>query len=285
MAERTVEKNGIEFVVTEEYTEADIERVQQKSKAMMKTIIDILNKHNIDYMVAHGTLLGMIRHQGFIPWDDDCDLFLFDWQYARAIELLRRELPPDMMVHNRRTDPIYWPMWTKIRDIHSDTYETLWEMDRKFRYHGICIDLLRVTPSSEGEYRYGKLRDQWIRKRRNAKKKFAAIRSRKKKVKAAIKYPLRVLRFHYKIHKYDRLCKKYDKKLLIANKGTVIEGAFDYDATFPLKEYEFEGITVKGPKDPDKILRGLYGNYMELPPLESRRSHYSRVEFLDGFTI
>ena len=123
MAERTVEKNGIEFVVTEEYTEADIERVQQKSKAMMKTIIDILNKHNIDYMVAHGTLLGMIRHQGFIPWDDDLDIVMLRPAYNRFLAVASDELSANKYFVQAEFSS-HWPMYfSKLRKNHTACLE------------------------------------------------------------------------------------------------------------------------------------------------------------------
>lgn len=275
----THESAELKFVTTEEYPEQDVKRVQQKSLELLEKIIAIFNENNIDYMIAHGTLLGYVRHHGkYIPWDDDCDLFVFDWCYARAVELLRRNLPDDMVVHNRRTDPIYWPTWTKIRDMHSDTYESLWTIDRKLKYHGICIDLLRATDMTAGEYRLAKETErynQWNEKcRKAAGAGYVSKKTRLKQLflKACFKMKRIGLRF---LAAFNR------KRLIIANYGTVIEGSFPYKAVFPLKDGIFEGVHVKVPCNPDGVLKGLYGNYMEIPPLEKRLPHFSRVEFLD----
>ncbi len=270
----------LDFITTEKYTKEDVKRVQTTSVALMSKIVSIFDEHNIEYIVAHGTLLGLIRHEGkFIPWDDDCDLFVFDWCYPRAIEILRRELPHDMIVHNKRTDPIYWCKWTKIRDMHSDAEESLWKIDRKFRYHGICIDLLRATPSTVGEYK--KL--VFERKLEMRRKKIAKKKKSKKKTPL-----LRIIRwaigniYYGLIHIYYKIMCHFNKsKIIIANKDTVIETTFKQKDVFPLKRYVFEGVSVLGPKNPDGVLKSMYGDYMKLPPLEKRLPHFSEVQFFD----
>ena len=71
------------------YTQEDIRKVQQCLLRMAKEIAGVLEGNGIQYFIAYGTLLGAVRHQGFIPWDDDLDFYLFDDSYDRAIELLR----------------------------------------------------------------------------------------------------------------------------------------------------------------------------------------------------
>lgn len=275
-----IQKEQLDFVTTEEYTKEDVKRVQNISVELLKKIVAIFDKHNIEYIVAHGTLLGLIRHAGsFIPWDDDCDLFVFDWCYPRAIEILRRELPEDMIVHNRRTDPIYWCKWTKIRDAYSDAEESLWKIDSKFKYHGICIDLLRVTPSTMGEYnkllferKYNKRRAK-ITKKRNSKKK--------KPLKRIIRWKLADYYYDFKKWFYNVMSRINKKEIFIANKDTVIEAMFERKDVFPLKKYVFEGVEVLGPQNPDGVLKSLYGNYMQIPPYEKRKPHFSKVDFGD----
>lgn len=271
---------SIEFITTEEYPKEDVQRCQQKSKEMMKVIIDIFDRYGIDYMVAHGTLLGLIRHHGFIPWDDDCDLFVFDEHYARAIELLRRELPNDMVVHNRRTDPIYWPIWTKIRDVYSDTEESLWKIDQKFRFHGIAIDLLRVKTFRNGKF---KVRKRWAKLRSDVKRSKKVLLSSEKFLRKCKHFLLMV----WNCCRYIGLqvIRQIDRrKILCANYNTVIETVFWYKDVFPLRknEFDFDGIPVTAPKNTDKVLRSLYGDYMELPPLEKRLPHFSKVTFFDS---
>ena len=273
-------KDGIEYYTSEEYGVEDIQRCQKRSVEMMAVVVDIFERHKIDYILAHGTLLGLIRHNGFIPWDDDCDLFVFDWDYARAIELLRRELPEDMIVHNRRTDPIYWPKWTKIRDLYSDTYESLWKIDRKFRYHGICVDVLKVTVMNRAKYINAKEIKELKKKIKKRKAKSSKIKVYKHPYKYSRNFAGRI-RDTRRLHKLQEEAKTSEEKICVGNKGTIIECAFDYKDVFPVQKMVFEGVEVAVPNNPDGVLRSMYGDYMKLPELEDRKSHFDKVIFFD----
>ena len=273
-------KEGVEFYLSPDYNEEDLIRTQLRSVEMMSIIVDIFERHGIDYILAHGTLLGLIRHNDFIPWDDDCDLFVFEWDYARAIELLRRELPDDMIVHNRRTDPIYWPKWTKIRDLYSDTYESLWKIDRKFRFHGICVDVLKVTVVNKSSYcnsdEIGSLEDRI--KRRDKKHRAA---SGIKRFTSLPRYLAGKSRDQKRLSILKNEAASSGEKLCIGNKGTIIECSFDYDDVFPVKKMVFRGVEVAVPNNPDGVLRSMYGDYMSMPPLEDRKPHFEKVIFYD----
>ena len=275
--------NGVEFYISDSYGIEDIKKVQKKSVEMMQVVVNIFERHNVAYVLAHGTLLGLIRHNGFIPWDDDCDLFVFDWDYARAIELLRRELPFDMIVHNRRTDPIYWPKWTKIRDLNSDTYESLWPIDRKFKYHGICVDILKVTIVNKNKVAYPKelAKIKALKKRINERNDDYRKSS---KFQYRLSYPIRYM-VNFKDKRALKKIKKKlysdDVKMCIANKDTIIECSFEYDDVFPTKKLVFEGVEVAVPNKPEKVLKSMYGDFMKLPDIEDRKPHFDKVVFFN----
>ncbi|MGI6220694.1 MAG: LicD family protein [Coriobacteriales bacterium] len=263
-------EDGTEFYLSKEYGLADLQRTQDRSVEMMKVIVDIFEKNCIDYCLAHGTLLGLVRHGDFIPWDDDVDLFVFDNDYARAIQALRRFLPQDMVVHNKRVDPIYWPPWTKIRDVGSDTYESLWVIDRRMKYHGICVDILHVTPArklpkQEDETgKRGGLRGLFSKKEPEPQAMAADEEQRDYEPLGFGEYP-----------------SVGQGLTCIANMDTVIECTFDYDDVFPTKKAVFRGIEVAVPNNPDGVLSSMYGDYMRLPDLEDRKPHFDRVTFFD----
>ena len=271
-------EQGIEFYLSKDYGEEDLRLCQEKSVEMMAIIVDVFERHNIDYVIAHGTLLGLVRHKDFIPWDDDCDLFVFEWDYARAIELLRRELPEDMIVHNRRTDPIYWPKWTKIRDLYSDTYESLWQIDRKFKYHGICVDILKVKVINKNMF-FNSDKIDLLNGRLKRREKRFRDKSGIKKIASLPRYLTGKSIDKGKLIKLNREVSESNEKICIGNPGTIIECSFRYEDVFPTKKMSFRNVEVAVPNNPDGVLRSMYGDYMSLPPLEDRKPHFDKVIF------
>ena len=82
------------------YSQEKTRRVQLRLLEMAKSIRDILERHDIPYFITYGTLLGAVRHQGFIPWDDDFDFYLLAESYGQAMMVLNDELPDHLFLEN-----------------------------------------------------------------------------------------------------------------------------------------------------------------------------------------
>ena len=247
---------------------------------MFQHISAILDRHGIAYTLGYGSLLGQVRHAGYIPWDDDIDLFIFDEDYARAILHLRRELPQDLLLHDTRNDPIYWVTWVKVRDLHSDTVESMWKIDQKLKYHGVAIDLLRVATTTVGKHHHSSAIKQ-LTSRKNKQVKALKSRSGMRQIlslprSTAVTLVLRALIVYHRLRR-----KLGGKALLVAAPGTIIEQTFAYDDMFPIRHGGplFEGMTVPTPNNPEGVLRSMYGDYKSLPPLEDRVPHFESVRF------
>lgn len=274
----------IEFYVTPTYSLDDLRRVQARSIEMFQEISAILNRHDISYTLGYGSLLGQVRHSGYIPWDDDIDLFIFEEDYARAILHLRRELPTNLLLHDKRNDPIYWVTWVKVRDLHSDTVESMWKIDRQLRYHGVAIDLIRVVTLTIGRHRHSPvIKELTARKNRRAKAHTSQSAPRRMLDLPLLAVVTSVLRVRIIYHRLRR--KLGRRQLLVAAPGTIIEQTFKYDDMFPIRDGGplFEGMTVPTPKNPDGVLRSMYGDFRTLPPLDERIPHFESVRFFaDG---
>ena len=103
----------------EKYKVSQLRKVQIKQLTILKEIDRICKKHNIDYWLDGGTLLGAVRHRGFIPWDDDIDIAMKASDIKQFETIAQKELPTWLFLQNRQTDPYCKEDITKIRDLNS----------------------------------------------------------------------------------------------------------------------------------------------------------------------
>ena len=106
---------------------------------LLRVFDDICRKNNLKYWLDGGTLIGAIRHNGFIPWDDDIDVAMLSDDYEKFIEIAQQELPDDVFLQTRKTDKEYPLYITKLRDKYS-TYEEQ-NVARLNCHKGIFIDI------------------------------------------------------------------------------------------------------------------------------------------------
>lgn len=244
-------------------------RMQQRMLELLKVLDDICRKHNITYWLSGGSMLGAVRHQGFIPWDDDLDVELLRPDYERLMHLLPSELPDNMALQWHTTDKNYFFQYAKLRDRNSSIYE-LNGYDRTWKEHGVWIDIfpLERTPL-------------WIHKLsvhtlghcytvlRKAKDDDKAMR--KVRLMAAfnrgIVYP--IFRMLAKVLP----CKYYDFALGIP----YYQHSLREDFT-PVRYVKFESIEAPIMKEAEKCLSYRYGNYMQLPKNPGSQCHSDNIK-------
>ena len=265
--------DSVDFPEKPGYPRHDLERVQQKLLDMADVVTDILDRNGIKHFITFGTLLGSVRHGGFIPWDDDFDLMLFDDEYETALAALRKELPDGLIVHDRMTDPIFWPSWSRVRDIHSSTRALLWPDDNAYRYTGVNLDLYRI---------------------KRMKRSQVDLYQAKEHLEFVVrKHTFGVMADEVYNKKFDEFAAEYAHLLLSGTPTAALDDPIGFTsalsnfvfveerAVLPLKKYDFCGRKHWGPSDADALLRHVYGDYMTFPPYEKRLSHYDSIEFYD----
>lgn len=256
-----------DFPTTKEYNKDKVKKVQERLYEMASEVADILEANNFPYMIAFGTLLGSVRHKGFVPWDDDFDMFLFDDTYDAAMECLRKNLSSNLIVHDKLTDPIYWPFWSRIRDKNSTAVSEKYTDDNFYKYTGLTVDLYRLVKVKRGTV------DLYCAKR------YIEFLVRKHEVG--------VMKDEEYEKKFHEGCLNYEKIWQAAPKSDAPYDEYAFVETiklikekeiFPLKKYTFGNREFFGPNDYDPILKRCYGDYMNFPPYEERAPHYSKVE-------
>ena len=117
-----------------------LRRQQHRMLEILLEVDRICKKHNIRYWLSSGTLIGAVRHKGFIPWDDDLDIEMLLPDYERLMRVLPDELPSTMALQSQDTDPNYFFFYAKVRDRRSHLEEGN-RYDRVGKEQGIYIDI------------------------------------------------------------------------------------------------------------------------------------------------
>ena len=247
--------------------------LQKVELEMLKAIDDISKKLGIQYFMLGGTLLGAIRHQGFIPWDDDIDIGMLREDYEKFIKEAQDLLPTYYFVQTYQTDPEFYLPFAKIRDSRTTFIETV-SANHKIN-HGVYIDIFPIDfykkPSKTEKIKRLLLTARTLREvdlkifNRNLKNKILSLLS-------LLIFP----NAYQACDKLDKLNSRYNS----GEKRTNYCGAWgnkeivDSDIFNKSKNYYFEGFSFTGPEDSDSYLRHIYGDYMKLPPKEKRISHH-----------
>ncbi|MCR5660250.1 MAG: LicD family protein [Bacteroidales bacterium] len=250
-----------------------LRKMQLRMLDILVEIDKICRKHDIKYWIDSGTLLGAVRHGGFIPWDDDIDIAMPSEDLTRFKEIAPKELPENLFFQSRETDPGYRSSFCKVRDRNSFFITKHEDFTRNYQ-KGLFVDIFEVVPFPNVNKRTLKFIMRWY-------KKIFFFYSVKNDVSlknhlAAIAFPifkagLNLVWGILNLKKKDRI--GFEKHF---NSGF----SFSKDTVLPMKDIIFEGKTFYGPANPDQYLSELYGNYMQIPPEEQRRTHIIFVEFI-----
>ena len=231
---------------------------------MLKIFDYLCNKHHIQYFLTGGTLLGAIRHNGFIPWDDDLDVGMTRDNYEKFLQLGVRELPNDIFFQNVQTDsfyPKYREAEAKLRDKYSK-YTRREDLEKRYKWHnGIQVDIFvydrAFLPHNYFIYLVNKTFFRHFREPRSANKRATVL----KWVSKYSPFPLVYASSYMYMREMVKTgqCYKTQKEL-----RQVIKVKFeDMEASIPVgwKPY----------------LKRMYGDYMQLPPVDKQKGHHSLI--------
>ncbi|MDE6114983.1 MAG: LicD family protein [Muribaculum sp.] len=242
-----------------------LRRHQLKLLEMLRFIDEVCRNNDIPYWLSSGTLIGAMRHGGFIPWDDDVDVEMLAADFPRFREAVERVADPRYVVQTTATDPEFLFAFGKLRDLGSLVEESN-GLDALLKYRGCYIDVFTIAPSSSRRlHRLGcKLVGTELKWRVKSPR---SLRSRLLRgVLHGIVFP--VMSAVSRVGAGDRM-------------RHVIPSFFSAERRLPellpVSEVSFEGYTFKAPADPDAYLRRIYGDYMRLPDPDKIQVHASRI--------
>ncbi len=275
-------KNNLEF-----YSIPNLRKVQLLQLELLKVVDKVAVEHNINYWLDGGTLLGAVRHNGFIPWDDDIDICLLKEDYDKLIPLLHSYIKniSDYGLMYYKTGILHWEDFF----INHNVIFINNGLKKNLRIDIIPMKLIKDTENDKKKDKYktdianffvfGKTK--YYPEIKN-KYKFNSL---KKAIESKNDF------FNFFINDYlNKETDKEDKKELLINYPfndiyvSRERKYYNYSDVFPLTKIKFEGIEFSSPKNSDIYLKKLYGNYYELPTLKNRKpNHSSKIIFSNKF--
>ena len=261
----------MEFPLAETITKDDVLLCQEKLLEMTVSIVDIFNQNNINYTIFFGSLLGAVRHQGFIPWDDDFDLVVFDEDYMRAITCLERELPTRYILQSRKIDPYYFHSWNRVKDIKIKV-----EFENHYHPHNALVDFSNLSVDI---HCFKKLKLSQVNAYMRLEQQQFFLR----------KFEMGIISKSEYIRGYEETNEKnfilpedveHERNDTVFANVVGLNAPIKFDDVFPLMDFKFVDQIFKGPSGFDNVLKSIYGDYNSLPRYKDRKPSLKSIEIL-----
>ena len=281
---------------SEDHYPADVlSRLQEAELDILSVIDGICRKNHLQYFLESGTLLGAVRHGGFIPWDDDIDIGMPIDDYRRLIEIAPDAFPEGYSLHTCENTPDFAAQFAKVyRDgTRFLTDETI----AAGHVQGIFVDILPFSAVSEDEVAAQSQCRKAVRWQRVSYLYYTShpnipSSAHLRPVLVAgcwvAHYLVRLFLSPARIHRnFMRAFVSADGTFPDSDRWTSMSyanwGIFEKRWIFPTRPISFCGREFMGVAMPDAYLTCEYGDYMTLPPVDDRRTHAPRViDFGDG---
>lgn len=270
-------------------TELTLKQTQQAALQVLIKFKDICDKEGLRYFLYGGTLIGAIRHKGFIPWDDDLDVLMPRDDYQKFIEYCKknkRDMIPFELLHYETCKKYIYP----IARLSDSRYYI--KDDNNIDYGlGVFIDIYPFDGDGNTETEVNQIWKKTFKIRGwihiLGLKKFK--QSSRGVWGTVIKFPVWILGKIIGIKtiigwlEKQNMKRKFDESKYVKCTSWEPMGRCFSILREDLEEavdIEFEGMMIRAPKGYDRMLRSIYGNYMELPPEENRLPMHDYIAYL-----
>jgi len=263
-----------------------LQMLQNYVLEILYVIDDFCKQHNLKYYLGEGTLLGAVRHQGFIPWDDDIDLFMPREDYEKFFQLAKDGLPEGYVVDTPETNPKHWTCFSHVEMTRTVPYIKK-RLNGIALFPGPAVDIMPIdyvpSDSSKELVNRGKLiqtlrRAMWIKSGLHKRSWYKTLKRR-----LMLYYPLKTYgmfrsfeSFHKQINALMTKTNNDESKY-----ATIFSSLYETRKETFKREYfgtpkyvPFAGGMFPIPQQADKILERVYGDYFGMPQVSNRKSKH-----------
>lgn len=258
-----------------------VRQVQNRILEIMKYIDALCRKYGIVYYIMGGTALGAVRHGGFIPWDDDLDIFMVPGEYEKFKAAFESEASEQYVLQEWKTTPKYLE-YAKVR-MNGTTFIEEAFKEWKDMHHGIYVDIMILHKVPENRLiqklvyfeskfvtLYGLSQRNWVPKAKWQAVMLALLKVLPCRLMASAAY--------HQIYRYDEQNKNY-KYCYWITPAKFMNGLFDASFFETPVDIPFEDTRLMGSKRIKEYLSYRYGDYMKLPSEEARRAAVHAMVF------
>lgn len=252
----------------EQFKEQQLRPCQLKQLSILEEIDRICRKHSIGYWLDGGSILGAVRHGGFIPWDDDIDIAMLQEDLERFKQVAPNELRDGLMLQTPDNEPTKEPI-VKVRDLNSFYVEGSDQFDQDYQ-KGLYVDIFPFID-------YPSVSPTFCKKHVRQISRCYSIMHKPHYwgLKSFVEFFWCSAQYLWARLMWKAACAlkpkgEYMGNVLINNGYGVIHRK---DSILPLSTVMFEGKSFSAPANPDAYLKDLYKDYMTIPPVEKRKIH------------
>lgn len=256
---------------------SSLRKAQLRMVEMLKFIDTICKENGLKYWLSFGTLLGAVRHGGFIPWDDDTDICMPIEDLRKFKEImLRNNLSKEFVLQCHESDPGYnRSEWAVLRDLKSEYIQ-----DNRFHnnlmYRGLQVDIFPVERSLSLKLKFVIDNLQYY---------FINMPTLSNNWYAKLLKPFRGIMWMCLNYIAIPLCRRYKNKrtedIFVVSYGVVIPFKLlgDVNGIFPLRRISFEDLEFNAPNDYMGYLTNLYGDWRKIPSYSEIKTHNAKFIF------